>query len=213
MYYIIIIKMSLLDKIYKSRKTMIELMEDRGVNMDKYKDYTINEIELMVLNGPKSNKDISPVDITLENGIIKYILTPKIRVTNLKTLTSQILEDYGEGDTVIFIIRDKITSEDSIDEFFRNIYITDKIFVQYFHLDTLTFNVTKHSMVPKHEILSKEETDELIKSLYITDINKLPKINASDPISKYYGIKGGEVFRITRPSETSGISHYYRLCQ
>ena len=115
--------MSLLDKIYKSRKTLIELMEDRGVNMDKYKDYTINEIELMVLNGPKSNKDISPVDITLENGIIKYILTPKIRVTNLKTLTSQILEDYGEGDTVIFIIRDKITSEDSIDEFFRNIYI------------------------------------------------------------------------------------------
>ena len=114
--------MSLLDKIYKSRKTVIELMEDRGVNMDKFKEYTINEIELMVSNMPKSNKDISPVDITLENGIIKYILTPKIRVTNLKSLTNDIIKDYGEGDTVIFIIRDKITAEDSIDELFRNIY-------------------------------------------------------------------------------------------
>ena len=205
--------MSLLDKIYKSRQTVIELMEDRGVNMDKYKDFTINEVDLMVSNMPKKNEDISPVDITLENGIIKYFLTPKIRVTNLMTQTDKIIEDYNEGDTVIFIIRDKITSEDSIEEFFRNIYNTRKIFVQYFHLDTLTFNVTKHSMVPKHEILSKEETDELIKSLYITDIKKLPKINASDPISKYYGIKVGEVFRITRPSETSGISYYYRLCQ
>ena len=205
--------MSLLDKIYKSRQTVIELMEDRGVNMDKYKDFTINEVELMVSNMPKKNEDISPVDITLENGIIKYFLTPKIRVTNLMTQTDKIIEDYNEGDTVIFIIREKITSEDSIEEFFRNIYNTRKIFVQYFHLDTLTFNVTKHSMVPKHEILSKEETDELIKSLYITDIKKLPKINASDPISKYYGIKVGEVFRITRPSETSGISYYYRLCQ
>ena len=205
--------MSLLDKIYKSRQTVIELMEDRGVNMEKYKDFTINEVELMVSNMPKKNEDISPVDITLENGIIKYFLTPKIRVTNLMTQTDKIIEDYNEGDTVIFIIRDKITSEDSIEEFFRNIYNTRKIFVQYFHLDTLTFNVTKHSMVPKHEILSKEETDELIKSLYITDIKKLPKINASDPISKYYGIKVGEVFRITRPSETSGISYYYRLCQ
>lgn len=203
--------MSLLDKIYKSRKTVIELMEDRGVNMDKFKEYTINEVELMVSNMPKANKDISPVDITLDKGIIKYILTPKIRVTNLMSLTNQILEDYSEGDTIIFIIRDKITSEDSIDEFFRNIYIKEKIFVQFFHLDTLTFNVTNHSLVPRHEILSKEETNELIKSLYITDIKKLPKINASDPISKYYGIKRGEVFRITRPSETSGISYYYRV--
>jgi DNA-directed RNA polymerases I, II, and III subunit RPABC1 len=211
MYYIIIITMSLLDKIYKSRKTVIELMEDRGVNMDKFKEYTINEVELMVSNMPKANKDISPVDITLDKGIIKYILTPKIRVTNLMSLTNQILEDYSEGDTIIFIIRDKITSEDSIDEFFRNIYIKEKIFVQFFHLDTLTFNVTNHSLVPRHEILSKEETNELIKSLYITDIKKLPKINASDPISKYYGIKRGEVFRITRPSETSGISYYYRV--
>tara|TARA_B110000914_G_C15504412_1_gene467539 strand:+ start:1111 stop:1752 length:642 start_codon:yes stop_codon:yes gene_type:complete len=211
MYYIIIITMSLLDKIYKSRKTVIELMEDRGVNMDKFKEYTINEVELMVSNMPKANKDISPVDITLDKGIIKYILTPKIRVTNLMSLTNQILEDYSEGDTIIFIIRDKITSEDSIDEFFRNIYTKEKIFVQFFHLDTLTFNVTNHSLVPRHEILSTEETNELIKSLYITDIKKLPKINASDPISKYYGIKKGEVFRITRPSETSGISYYYRV--
>ena len=205
--------MSLLDKIYKSRKTVIDLMEDRGVDMDKFKEYTINEVELMVTNMSKANKDISPVDMTLENGIIKYILTPKIRVTNLMSLTDQITDEYKEGDTVIFILRDKITSEESIEEFFHNIYLSKKIFVQYFHLDTLTFNVTKHSLVPRHEILTKDESEQLVKSLHITHIKKLPKISSSDPIAKYYGLKRGQVFRITRPSETSGISYYYRLCE
>jgi len=205
--------MSLLDKIYKSRKTVIDLMEDRGVDMDKFKEYTINEVELMVTNMSKANKDISPVDMTLENGIIKYILTPKIRVTNLMSLTDQITDEYKEGDTVIFILRDKITSEESIEEFFYNIYLSKKIFVQYFHLDTLTFNVTKHSLVPRHEILTKDESEQLVKSLHITHIKKLPKISSSDPIAKYYGLKRGQVFRITRPSETSGISYYYRLCE
>ena len=205
--------MSLLDKIYKSRKTVIDLMEDRGVDMDKFKEYTINEVELMVTNMSKANKDISPVDMTLENGIIKYILTPKIRVTNLMSLTDQITDEYKEGDTVIFILRDKITSEESIEEFFHNIYLSKKIFVQYFHLDTLTFNVTKHSLVPRHEILTKDESEQLVKSLHIMHIKKLPKISSSDPIAKYYGLKRGQVFRITRPSETSGISYYYRLCE
>jgi len=205
--------MSLLEKIYKSRKTVIEMMEDRGVDMDKFKQYSINEVELMINNIPKANKDISPIDISVGNYLIKYILTPKIRVTNLITLTNNFIENINEGDTIIFIIRDRITSEENIEEFFDSIYLNNKIFVQYFYLDTLTFNVTHHSMVPAHKILSKEETNNLVKSLYITGISKLPKINKTDPISKYYGIKKGEVFRITRPSETVGVYYYYRLCE
>lgn len=205
--------MSLLDKVYKSRKTIIEMMEDRGNNMEKYKQYSIHEIELMISSLPKSNKDLSPIDITLENVMIKYIFTPKIRITHLTTLANHFIENYKEGDTIIFIIRDKITSEESIEEFFDTIYLNHKIFIQYFYLDTLTFNVTHHNLVPKHTILTEGEAETLVKSLYITNRNKLPKIKKTDPISKYYGIKPGEIFRILRPSETSGTSYYYRLCE
>ena len=206
--------MSFQDKIYKSRKTIIEMMEDRGINMDKFKQYSINEIELMLNNHPKANKDISPIDISLDHVLIKYILhPPKIRVSNIISLIDTLIEDLKEGDTLIFIGIEKLTSEDVLEEYFDTIYSKNKIFVQYFNLDTLTFNVTHHNMVPKHTLLSEEESTSLVKSLYISDKTKLPKINKTDPISKYYGIKKGDIFRISRPSETAGVSNYYRLCE
>ena len=76
--------MSILDKTYKSRETIIEMMKDRGNNIKKYENCSIHEIEVMVTNHQKSNKEISPIDIILEDTLIKYIFTHKIRISNLK---------------------------------------------------------------------------------------------------------------------------------
>ena len=205
--------MSLLEKLYKSRNIIIEMMEERGYNMNDFKNYSINEIELMYSNHSKSNKDISPLDIKVNNVYIKYILTPKIRISNIINLLNSIKDSFDEGDTIILILNDKISSENSIEEYFSTLYKNDKLFVQYFDIDSITFNVSKHELVPKHTILSEDEQESLIKSLYIKDIKKLPKIKKTDPISKYHGIKKGQVFKIERPSETSGLYNYYRLCE
>ena len=205
--------MSLIEKLYKSRNTIIEMMEDRGYDMSNFKNYSINEIELMYSNHPKSNKDISPLDIKKENIYIKYILTPKIRVSNIINLLNSIKDNFKENDTIILILNDKISSENSIEEYFSTLYETNKLFIQYFDIDSITFNVSRHEYVPKHTIISETEKNNLVKTLLITDITKLPKIKKTDPISKYYGIKKGEIFKIERPSETSGIYNYYRLCE
>jgi DNA-directed RNA polymerase I, II, and III subunit RPABC1 len=39
----------------------------------------------------------------------------------------------------------------------------------------------------------------------------LPKILGSDPVSKYFGARKGQVFKITRNSESSGKTVYYRV--
>lgn len=67
-----------------------------------------------------------------------------------------------------------------------------------------------HVLVPKHEILSKEEAEELLKLLGINK-EQLPKIKASDPIVKEIGAKPGDIIKITRKSLTAGESVYYRL--
>ncbi|HIP63391.1 MAG TPA: DNA-directed RNA polymerase subunit H [Archaeoglobus profundus] len=67
-----------------------------------------------------------------------------------------------------------------------------------------------HILVPKHEVLSKEEAEEVLKVLGVRP-EQLPKIRADDPIAKEIGAKVGDIVRIIRESPTAGVSIAYRL--
>jgi len=66
-----------------------------------------------------------------------------------------------------------------------------------------------HILVPKHEVLSKKEAEELLRLLGIKP-EQLPKIRADDPIVKEIGAKVGDIVRIVRNSPTAGVSIAYR---
>ncbi len=66
-----------------------------------------------------------------------------------------------------------------------------------------------HILVPKHEILSDEEKEELLKILGIRP-EQLPKIRVDDPIAKEIGAKVGDIIRIIRESPTAGVNVAYR---
>ncbi|AIY90506.1 DNA-directed RNA polymerase subunit H [Geoglobus acetivorans] len=67
-----------------------------------------------------------------------------------------------------------------------------------------------HILVPKHEILSEGEVEELLETLGIRK-EDLPKIRSDDPIAKEIGAKKGDVVKITREDEYFGKSIAYRL--
>ena len=58
-----------------------------------------------------------------------------------------------------------------------------------------------HEIVPKHQILTKEETDELLKKYSIKLLN-LPRIFSDDPCVQMIGARFGDVIKITRKSKT-----------
>ncbi|MBS3107399.1 DNA-directed RNA polymerase subunit H [Candidatus Woesearchaeota archaeon] len=74
----------------------------------------------------------------------------------------------------------------------------------------VTVDLTAHTLVPKHEIVSKEEINKILERYNIT-IYQLPRILAEDPVVKVINAKTGDIIKVTRKSPTIGESHYYRL--
>ena len=70
-------------------------------------------------------------------------------------------------------------------------------------------DVSKHELVPKHEIISAKEKEELIKKY--GSLRNFPRIYSSDPQVKLLNAKPGDVIKITRYNEITGESVYYRV--
>jgi len=71
------------------------------------------------------------------------------------------------------------------------------------------FQVGRHVLVPKHEVLPKNKVEELLSRYKIT-LYQLPLIKSTDPAVKEIGGKAGDVIKITRNSPTAGKAVVYR---
>ena len=69
--------------------------------------------------------------------------------------------------------------------------------------------VPDHAFVPKHEIVLKEEAEQVL-SKFNCKPTELPLIFVNDPAILGLGVKPGDLIKITRQSPTAGESLYYR---
>jgi len=69
--------------------------------------------------------------------------------------------------------------------------------------------VPDHIYVPKHEIISKQEAQQVLEK-YNCKPTELPLIFVTDPAILGLGVKPGDMIKITRKSPTAGTSLYYR---
>lgn len=72
------------------------------------------------------------------------------------------------------------------------------------------FDITKHDIVPRHELLNDKQKDEVLKKFGITP-RQLPRILDSDPMVKILNAKPGDIVKVTRKSATAGEAIYYRI--
>lgn len=183
--------------LYKVRNTIIEMLNDRGY--EYYNDLDFNDFSLLV------ESDNININVNDEVYVHFYNEHKKFGKKEFQNIVSKLQSDYGNDLNILIILKEP---ENSLlkNEMMKPEYKNVEIFLQ----KRLTFNITKHSLVPKHVLLSEEEIKD-IESKYNTARNMFPKMFASDPIAKYYAAKPGNMFKILRKSHSVGTTPGYRI--
>jgi DNA-directed RNA polymerases I, II, and III subunit RPABC1 len=191
--------------LYKVRQTILEMISDRGISIPLHDIISFEEFEIKYSN---KNLDIFISDSIVNKHIYVYFHNDikNFSKNDLKNLMQKLMIQYENKEiSILLLLKDKENSAIS-KELTKDVYKNVEIFLK----NNMIFNITHHELQPKFYLLNKDEEMEVLEK-YNTTKGKLPKISKNDPISKYYGAKSDQIFKILRKSPEVGEYPYYRL--
>jgi DNA-directed RNA polymerase I, II, and III subunit RPABC1 len=198
--------------IYNSRKNLLEILEERGFSVANYSNFSITDVGILTEN--------NQLDMLLENSAtnkkiyVKYYVTKLIKPQNIYDIVEDLfhLESILEKkDDLMIVIKDE--PNDTLLENIKDIWTSDKIYISLVNIKRLQFNILKHTLVPKHTILSDDEKELFMKKYNILDNSQIPDISYFSPVSIVIGLRPDNVVKIERASRTSITSDFYRICK
>lgn len=148
---------------------------------------------------------------------------PKIGIKTIKTYCTRMQEENIHRACVVVQGGMTPSAKQSL------VDMAPKYILEQFLESELLINITEHELVPEHVVMTPEEKQELLCRYKLKE-NMLMRIQAGDPVARYFGLKRGQVCRtlfavriannsifnlqvvkIIRPSETAGRYISYRL--
>lgn len=203
------------------RKTLLintfkMLVERKWLNADRWfkseNDKLVPSSNLLTFTNKTNESMVYTINLdkdinkNSESNIDGKVLKLKIIYQNITGLgTSPILvefiKDYDKFHKLIIV-------DDIADKILEYIYTLQNI--EIFKKAMLMINIVEYICSPKYEILSDEECDQMMTE-YDIKKKELKKMYDTDPISRYYNLKKGQIARIIRTSKQTGISIDYRI--
>ena len=198
-----------IQKIFKSRQVILDLLYEQGYDTVKYTGSSITEVSSMYIT--------KQMDMLLEKTdkktYVKYHLDKTLRPTNLYDYIEDLINldnILKKTDDLVIIIKDE--PNDSLKKTLANFWQQEGVFINVINIKRLQFNILNHELVPPHRVLSVEEADAVKKQYNIMDDSQIPDISRFSPVSQVIGIRPGQLCEIIRPSKTAIKSKFYRIC-
>lgn len=191
-----------------------DMLIDRGDNIDEFDEHEAD------IDREEFYNDVNILEFHTNNTTIIFALTKNLRVNiieQLKKSKSNIdtfVNTYNGKYNIILIFNNDILTTPTVTQ----LNLIDKILqkkkgmLQFFQINELQFNPTKHQLVPPHRKLTPDEATEIMNKYLIKSKLQMPLILKTDKIAKWLGLKQGEIVEIIRYNENSGKSYYYRCC-
>jgi len=198
------------NKIAKSRKTIIELLSNRGYDVSNYEGFSMNEIHVMTQN--------NQLDMLIESQegrkvYIKYHLSKTLRPQNITDAVEDLFEIeqvLTKSDDLIIIAHDN--ANESLLNDLKLKWDNDGYFITIFSISNLQYNMMENILVPPHIVLAEDQKNEVKKEFNIIDDMQFPEISRFDPAAKCVGLRPGELCKIIRSSKTAITAPFYRIC-
>uniref|UniRef100_A0A6C0LER0 RNA polymerase subunit H/Rpb5 C-terminal domain-containing protein n=1 Tax=viral metagenome TaxID=1070528 RepID=A0A6C0LER0_9ZZZZ len=206
-----------ISSVYKSRKTVLQLMDKQGYNTEEYDNFSVNDVNSMFQNKQLDmlleQKEADPGEKAKKKIYITYYLAKTLRPQNVQEIIDDLFnleEVLTKKDTLMIIVKEEMN--ETLINLLKHIWEQDGILIVIQNIKRLQYNILEHILVPDHRILNPSEY-EVVKERYnIMDDTQFPEISRFDPVAQIIGIRPGQVCEIIRPSKTSIQGKYYRIC-
>lgn len=170
-----------------------KLIESWSTQLEKFKDIsekTIFEVPIITNENESKSKN---------NKVSINLITAKLS----SIVQGSPLDDYLSNNIdvhkfVIFRDAAKKVVKQIVNEY-KN--------AEFFFESEMMEDIPSKVFIPEHQLLNKEEKEEVLSKFSETELSK---IWLTDMMSRYYGAKIGDIFRIIRPSFTAGKNVFYR---
>ncbi|CAD6191779.1 unnamed protein product [Caenorhabditis auriculariae] len=200
-------------RLWRIRKTVLQMVHDRGYLVAQEElDQPLETFKEVYGDRPSERKPgrgdltilVAHNDDPTDQMFVFFPEDTKIGIKTIKAICQQMQEQTISRAIIVVQTGMTPSAKQSIGD------MAPKYTLEHFLEAELMVNITEHELVPEHVVMTSEEKAELLARYKLKD-SQLPRIQQSDPVARYFGLRRGQVVKIIRPSETAGRYITYRL--
>jgi DNA-directed RNA polymerases I, II, and III subunit RPABC1 len=195
---------------FRVRKTCLKMLSKRGYMVDEASiNMTTDQFKQKFGDNPTGEALTilaEKVDDPADQIFVFFPEEEKVGVKPLKTYYKRMQDENVTRGIIVVKVSMTPFSKTAMKELAMRGFR-----METFNYGELLVDITEHKLVPEHIVLTEQQKLELLDR-YRLKPSQLPRIQITDPIARYFGLKQQQVVKIIRPSETAGRYITYRIC-